>query len=1349
MSDLREQIRFLVNLFCATAKQQRGQKMLELLSSVCSYTKFPLDTDMDVDEDHQTNFQLDHCNFLLDLCFRVKNCEAKTGLRVLPSLQPVFQSTPPIWIIDLSERKTSVLLEVLKLQPEKKQVKLTGCSHEESEVRSFLQCLPYISQLSIVPQRTNIFEQTRFMVSLFCAAAETEQQTGGKTLVLLSSVCRYETFPLNDRDKDNKYQCGFLLDLYSHLKNCEAKSGLSLLPSLRPVFQSAPAVWIINLSERKTSVLLEVLKLQPEKKQVELTGCSHEESEVRSLLQCLPFISHLSFASEMSDLREQIRFLVNLFCATAKQQRGQKMLELLSSVCSYTKFPLDTDMDVDEDHQTNFQLDHCNFLLDLCFRVKNCEAKTGLRVLPSLQPVFQSTPPIWIIDLSERKTSVLLEVLKLQPEKKQVELTGCSHEDSEVRSFLQCLPYISQFSLDPLWPDPSDKARFLGSLLCAAAEREQQTGEKTLEMLSSVYIYETFSLKNRNIHDKYQCDFLMELYTHVKDCEVKTGLRVLPFLQSVFQSAPAVWIINLSERKTSVLLEVLKLQPEKKQVELTGCSHEETEVRSLLQCLPYISRLSFVSRFSDTLEETRILGSLFCAAAEREQQRGEKILELLSSVCTYRTFLLQWKWTDFVLDLYICGTKTNMSFFQSLDSVFQSARAVWSIDLSERKTSVLLEVLKLQSEKKQVELTGCSHEEGEVRSFLKCLPFISQLSVDHWQLDLDDQTGFFGNLFCAAAEREQETGEKTLELLLSVCSYETFPLNNSNIEDDYGEYKCDFLLDLFSHLKDSETKTGLRVLPSVQAIFLSTPLIWIINLSERKTSVLLEVLKLQPEKKQVKLTGCSHEESEVRSLLQCLPFISQLSFAPERSDFREQTRFMVNLFCAAAEREQQTGGKILKLLSSVCSCRTSPFTYRPMHYKYQGNFLLDLYCRVKECETKTGLRVLPSLQPVFQSTPPIWIIDLSERKTSVLLEVLKLQPEKKQVKLTGCSHEESEVKSLLQCLPYISRLRPSPRFVRTSIRQIYRNHNSHMIPSLLRSLGHVITLSCRELDSEDCAALLFVLDHSDGVKLKLLWTSIPTEGERSILFRLHKVSDLSVDRRQLLRFIHCCAASDEHQEAASHLLKTLGHSLDLSCSSCVELPEEEQPEPLRLTAADCRAISTILKYSSSTTQLHLKDCEVEDGGLELLFPVLDRLHLKVNNAVLVQLLLLLPGHSERDTVRRAMSLCTALGRELDLSHTTLDQRLCGALVQMLDVSEGLTELDLSHCQLTDQLLLQLLTHLHKVHVLDLSHNEITDASTDTLLRLVSINSSTGSVRLFCNNIVDKTSFKKDKKFEIW
>ncbi|XP_075950708.1 uncharacterized protein LOC142952711 isoform X1 [Anarhichas minor] len=882
------------------------------------------------------------------------------------------------------------------------------CLHWERETpvcqslcTSLLEALPRISSLSFrmthtgpalqdQEQRTLERNKKQLLLDLCLKAALHEGESFLKEVTALLSLFSVTT------DLNNT-----LVDFYQHV---ETKGFSAVIPKLRPLFQSAPSVWSIDLSERKTSILLEVLKLQPEKKQVELRGCSHEEREVRSFLQCLPFISQLSFVPQSSKPSEGIKFFGNLFCAAAeREQTGEKMLELLSSVCSYETFPLKERW--------------CDFLLDLY----SYDPETGLSLLPSLQSVLQSAPSVWSIDLSERKTSILLEVLKLQPEKKQVELRGCSHEESEVRSFLQCLPFISQLSFDHHWSDRSKGIKFFGNLFCAAAEREQ-TGEKMLELLSSVCSYRTFPLYKNDYDDDdhtYQSDFLLDLYSHLKDCETETGLSLLPSLHSVLlQSAPSVWSIDLSERKTSILLEVLKLQPEKKQVYLRGCSHEESEVRSFLQCLPFISQLSF-DHWLDHSKGIKFFGNLFCAAAEREQT-GEKMLELLSSVCSYRTFPLNYNdptyQSGFLLDLYShlkdCETETGLSLLPSLQSVLQSAPSVWSIDLSERKTSILLEVLKLQPEKKQVVLRGCSHEESEVRSFLQCLPFISQLSVDHWS-DRSKGIKFFGNLFCAAAEREQ-TGEKMLELLSSVCSYETFPLNKND-----PTYQSGFLLDLYSHLKDCETETGLSLLPSLHSVLQSAPSVWSINLSERKTSILLEVLKLQPEKKQVELRGCSHEESEVRSFLQCLPFISQLS-VDHWSDRSKGIKFFGNLFCAAAEREQ-TGEKMLELLSSVCSYRTFPLNKNDP--TYQSGFLLDLYSHLKDCETETGLSLLPSLHSVLQSAPSVWSIDPSERKTSILLEVLKLQPEKKQVKLRGCSHEESEVRSFLQCLPFISQLR--------------------------------------------------------------------------------------------------------------------------------------------------------------------------------------------------------------------------------------------------------------------------------------------------------------------------------------
>ncbi|KAF4080785.1 hypothetical protein AMELA_G00175250 [Ameiurus melas] len=525
-------------------------------------------------------------DFLLDLYSHVKQYESETGRRVLPALLPVYQSVPAVWSIKLSERKVSLLLEVLKLQIEKKPVELRDCSDEESEVRSFLQCLPYISHLRFKHFNSKQGEKERekrcrtFKLDL-CLQAALHQPHN-----ILETVKKVMT----DIEEDEFYyydQSDFLLDLYSRVKQYESKTGRRVLPALLPVYQSVPAVWSIKLSERKVSLLLEVLKLQTEKKPVELRDCSDEESEVRSFLQCLPYISHLRFKQFDSKQGEKERekrcrtFLLDL-CLQAALHQPHNIQETVKKVMEDIE---------DEDY---FE-DQSDFLLDLYSRVKQYESETDRRVLPALLPVYQSVPAVWSINLSERKVSLLLEVLKLQTEKKPVELRDCSDEESEVRSFLQCLPYISYLRFNEFY---SNSIQFLLNLSIAAVDCKSDKGESFTELLTSVCSYNTFPF-GEEFHgfQEEQSDFLLDLYSRVKQYESKTGRRVLPALLPVYQSVPADWSINLSERKVSLLLEVLKLQTEKKPVELRNCSDEESEVRSFLQCLPYISHLRCEEEF--------------------------------------------------------------------------------------------------------------------------------------------------------------------------------------------------------------------------------------------------------------------------------------------------------------------------------------------------------------------------------------------------------------------------------------------------------------------------------------------------------------------------------------------------------------------------------------------------------------------------------------------------------------------------------------------------------------------------------------------------------------------------------
>ncbi|XP_067283551.1 uncharacterized protein [Pseudorasbora parva] len=1401
--DLRmSSVRFLLKLSVAAEENDRvkGTRFSILLSSVCSYVTFHFDEDWD---EYSAYYQSD---FLLDLCTHLKSYETQTGRSFLPALQSVFLS-PDVWIIDLSQRKTSVLLEVLKLQTEKKPVELRGCSEEESEMKSFLQCLPYISQLRF--ENVNISLAVQFVVRLFIKAAETETPTGEQMLKLLTSVCTYSSFPSERTDRIK--QSDFLLDLCSHLKNYETQTGRSFLPALQSVFQS-PDVWIIDLSQRKTSVLLEVLKLQTVKKPVKLRGCSEEESEMKSLLQCLPYISQLRFwgVGDNEDLRmSSVRFLLKLSVAAEENDRvkGTRFSILLSSVCSYETFPFDEDWD---EYSAYYQSD---FLLDLCSHLKNYETQTGRSFLPALQSVFLS-PDVWIIDLSRRKTSVLLEVLKLQTEKKPVELRGCSEEESEMKSLLQCLPYISQLRFENV--NISLAVQFVVRLFIKAAETETPTGEQMLKLLTSVCTYSSFPSEWTDRIK--QSDFLLDLCTHLKSYETQTGRSFPPALQSVFQ-LPDVWIIDLSRRKTSVLLEVLKLQTEKKPVELRGCSEEESEMKSFLQCLPYISQLRFEN--VNISLAVQFVVRLFIKAAETETPTGEQMLKLLTSVCTYSSFPSERtdriKQSDFLLDL--CShlknyeTQTGRSFPPALQSVFLSPD-VWIIDLSQRKTSVLLEVLKLQTVKKPVELRGCSEEESEMKSLLQCLPYISQLRFENVNISLAVQ--FVVRLFIKAAETETPTGEQMLKLLTSVCTYSSFPSERTD-----RIKQSDFLLDLCSHLKNYETQTGRIFPPALQSVF-QLPDVWIIDLSQRKTSVLLEVLKLQTVKKPVELRGCSEEESEMKSLLQCLPYISRLRF--ENVNISLAVQFVVRLFIKAAETETPTGEQMLKLLTSVCTYSSFP-SERTDRIK-QSDFLLDLCSHLKNYETQTCRSFPPALQSVFQ-LPDVWIIDLSERKTSVLLEVLKLQTVKKPVELRGCSEEESEMKSFLQCLPYISQLRPSKKslqklveyvyeaqeeeltqhflqnvdgdltscslsweelhyflqhriqlitvdfrksniqcnirsilpflnriifkrmsstFMLSVIREIYESSSVGFVSSLLSSVENYINLQSRELDSVHCAALRFTLQHCTAVSLNLLWTSIPEEELESIMLLFRQVSCLSVDRLLLLRMLHCCSVSDVQQEASALLLSVLQHKLDFSCHSARDLTANTDSETLHLTNEDCRVMSTVIQrahtHTDKSTRLVLQDCDINTAGMDQLFPVLHSVKLCCDKSLLLQFL----AHVGPE---EAESLSRALGGEVDLSQTHLEPQVCRGLVLILEYSEGLTELDLSQCRLTNHSLDLLLPNLHKAQNIDFSGNDITDAGAQKIYSIVSHNSNIKTVRLFNNRIESRELFLGDPRFEIW
>ncbi|XP_038839194.1 uncharacterized protein LOC120037050 [Salvelinus namaycush] len=694
----------------------------------------------------------------------------------------------------------------------------------------------------------------------------------------------------------------------------------------------------------------------------------------------------------------------------------------------------------------------------------------------------------------------------------------------------------------------------------------------------------------------------------------------------------------------------------------------------------------FCPRRSDPSKQIKFLVDLLSQAAEWEEQTGEKTLKLVSSVWTYSTFPFlngdNSEQSDFLLDLYShvkdYETQTGRSVLPALQPVYQSASpAVWSIDLSERKASLLLEVLKLQPEKKPVELKGWSDEESEVRSFLQCLSYISQLSFYPRRSDPSKQIKFLVDLLSQAAEWEEQTGEKTLKLVSSMCTYSTFPFYDDDDDDDGDdnkEYQCDFLLDLYSHVKDYETQTGRSVLPALQPVYQSaSPAVWSIDLSERKASLLLEVLKLQPEKKPVELKGWSDEESEVRSFLQCLSYISQLSCGDDRF-----FQTVCESIPVRSREEDQQLASLLQALGSTLSL---------------GGELPRKTCRsvgrvLGLCASRVDLTLTPS-------------------KISLQGAALLLRHESKLHKL----------RLNLGMAVKLSRL----------VRRTGRGATPLTVPELslvLKSSQPPERVLSRALSSVASLLRLWRVQCLDLTNFRIQGHSLITllchQGPLSLRLNSDTLQQLTVVVYE---------AQDE--DLTQWFLEKVGGDL----TSC------------RL---DWEVLLSLLQHSTHNITVDLRKNRFLEKNISDLLPFLGRVTLKSpSKALLLQLLDLVCEGIEEGLLRHAESLCRALDGELDLSETRLDQKACGSLALVLEHSEGLSELDLSHCQLTDHHLQPLITHLHKVQVLDLSHNDITDALTDSILQLVSANTSIHTVRLFDNRIQDRRPFLTDKRFNIW
>ncbi|XP_029566010.1 uncharacterized protein LOC115159973 isoform X6 [Salmo trutta] len=365
----------------------------------------------------------------------------------------------------------------------------------------------------------------------------------------------------------------------------------------------------------------------------------------------------------------------------------------------------------------------------------------------------------------------------------------------------------------------------------------------------------------------------------------------------------------------------------------------------------------------------------------------------------------------------------------------------------------------------------------------------------------------------------------------------------------------------------------------------------------------------------------------------------------------------------------------------------------------------------------------------------------------VLHYLLKTTTQPITINLRRSRIRDQYIPYLLPLLKNVHFQRTSPQFERTALREIHEQRAGHLVNSLVRSSDDWIDLNNLVLNHDDCEALRFALHYSDGVKLNLLLTIIPKEEMENILTLLHRVSELRVDRKLLLELLHTCAGL--RRGVAPALLTLLHHKLDLSCSSAMDLFGQEKETVLSLSSGDCRVIAAAIQEADGDTELILHDCHVEDAGLEELFHVLHRIHMSFGKPLLLQLLHLIFVEDCDRSVRLASLLSRALEKKVDLSQSPLDLRACSTLALVLEHSEGLSELDLSDCHLTDTHLDVLLPHLHKVQVLNLCNNEITDKGAVKLNLYMIGNSFTETVWLSKNMITEFDILLADNRYKLW
>ncbi|XP_051779176.1 uncharacterized protein LOC114669445 isoform X5 [Erpetoichthys calabaricus] len=340
---------------------------------------------------------------------------------------------------------------------------------------------------------------------------------------------------------------------------------------------------------------------------------------------------------------------------------------------------------------------------------------------------------------------------------------------------------------------------------------------------------------------------------------------------------------------------------------------------------------------------------------------------------------------------------------------------------------------------------------------------------------------------------------------------------------------------------------------------------------------------------------------------------------------------------------------------------------------------------------------------------------------------------------TNLRRSDLQERNLMELLPWLHRVHPSGmngRLSKMLLKVIFDSGSVELIDLWLQLSDHRVNFNNMELGSSHCDALRLITEHSCHVRLSLLWTSFTDETAEKLLSMMGRVSELSLDRNTLLKFLHKLIEVNQ-PETAQHFTKALRCTLDFSSSSKIDISSDDTSHLLKLSFTDCQVISKSVGLLKDKIELNINDCEIEDGGLEVLFDIFDKVHLRTSKELLLRFI----SMTDENNTSRIISLGRAIGSTIDLSGTSLSADTCRSLAIVINYIEEDCEVDLSKCSLSTECIERLSACLHKIQDLDVSNNNLNDEATEILASTLSQGDSLHVIDLSSNNITDAGAAK--------